>query len=303
MECTLPGGSKIVYGEHRILLEPAADIVLLVDESGSMSSEHQWIVRMVSSLDKMLKDLNIGNGELANKFGIVGFGSCVSPRVLLSPNGDKFVESSDIQSLTNQLEVVGNVEDGYAAIKRALDEYSFRNGARQFILISDEERDIAKDSDPSLNRSFLLDQLKNHGVILNAVISQSFESKYDVRALGIDHTNKSYIFDPLSGSNVFFSSTGRTVDDSAYMTTNYDYTQLALQSGGAAWDLNLLRQGGNVSDAFTEAFVEVKVEEIVNQIKCENCSCNENGVAICVPITSGTTECNVTKGKAVKSND
>jgi hypothetical protein len=41
---------------------------------------------------------------------------------------------------------------------------------------------------------------------------------------------------------------------------------LALQTGGAAWDLNQLRLGGNTAVSFTAAFVDIKVQEIQQQI-------------------------------------
>ena len=50
---------------------------------------------------------------------------------------------------------------------------------------------------------------------------------------------------------------------SGWGTTTSDYVQLALGTGGAAWDLNQLRAGGLTAQSFTEAFVDVKVGEII----------------------------------------
>ena len=44
-----------------------------------------------------------------------------------------------------------------------------------------------------------------------------------------------------------------------------EYVALALDSGGAAWNLNLLRAGGDTAAAFTAAFVDIKVGEIISQ--------------------------------------
>ena len=52
-------------------------------------------------------------------------------------------------------------------------------------------------------------------------------------------------------------------------TTESDYVNgLAFATGidGAAWDLNRLRAGGLTATSFTNAFVDVKVEEITSQI-------------------------------------
>ena len=41
---------------------------------------------------------------------------------------------------------------------------------------------------------------------------------------------------------------------------------VALASGGAAWDLNQLRAGGLTATSFTNAFVDIKVTEITQQV-------------------------------------
>ncbi len=38
---------------------------------------------------------------------------------------------------------------------------------------------------------------------------------------------------------------------------------MALGTGGAAWDLRLLRAGGLTAESFTNAFVDIKVEETI----------------------------------------
>ena len=52
------------------------------------------------------------------------------------------------------------------------------------------------------------------------------------------------------------SGSGRTVDD---------YVDLALENGGAAWDLAFLRSGGTNAESFTKALLDIKVEEILSQ--------------------------------------
>lgn len=52
---------------------------------------------------------------------------------------------------------------------------------------------------------------------------------------------------------------------SGYGTTGSDYVDLALNSGGAAWNLNILRSGGTNADSFTASFVDTKVQEITEQ--------------------------------------
>ena len=275
--------------------------MLIVDESGSMDMEHQWIGNMTKMLDAMLKNLKIGVQD-PNLFGVLGFGSSYEGGELsriLTHNGNRFVNSSDITYLTDQLVIAGQHEDGYAAIQYAFEQYQFRNGAKQFILISDEERDIRHSS---INKDTILTLFKNQNTVLNAAISQSFQSGKGLRAFGIDDLNNTYIYDPLSANLFHVGTQGAPVKDSAYGTTYSDYTDLAFASGGAAWDLNLLRQGGDVATGFTKAFVLVKANEIFRQVSdCLNCSCSDNGLRCSIlSLTEDTPECNLTKGQLTK---
>ena len=60
----------------------AADIILIVDESGSMEMEHAWITNMISELDESLKDVGVGVNP-RNRFGLVGFGDDCSDGLVL----------------------------------------------------------------------------------------------------------------------------------------------------------------------------------------------------------------------------
>jgi len=48
----------------------SVNVICVVDESGSMSTEHNWIGGMVTSLDARLAALG-----LSGKYGLVGFGA------------------------------------------------------------------------------------------------------------------------------------------------------------------------------------------------------------------------------------
>lgn len=53
-------------------------------------------------------------------------------------------------------------------------------------------------------------------------------------------------------------------------TSKVDYVDLAWATGnekvgGAAWDLNILRQGGQAATSFTQAFIDIKTEEVQRQ--------------------------------------
>lgn len=294
--CNLPDGSELTSGQQSIILHTptlGADVILLIDESASMEMQHEWIANMTIRLDHLLRRLNIGVRE-PNLFGVVGFGSTYSEGTysrLFEYKGQQFVNATNVKRLTEQLSVNGNSEDGYAAIQFAINKYQFREGAKQFILISDENRDSLQ---TDLNRSSILSMLEQRDTILNVAISESFETNRGEQAFGIDSASRTFVYNPFNSLDVV--SGGRFIKDSAHSTTNLDYTQLALSTGGAAWDLNILREGGSVVDTFTEAFVAVKANEIFRQVSnCLNCTCSALNGLKCVRLP--LTECNLTESK------
>lgn len=280
-------GETLEIGEFQIIFRLdnsslSADIVLLVDESSSMSMEHMWIRNMTKELDRALESLRIGT-SLMNRFGVAGFASSSTAAInqgrVLRP---RLVNVSEIDSLVDQLMVDGRMEDGYAVIQFASNNYVMDRRARQFILITDENRDVLNHN---LTRSSILELLRRTRTRLNVAVSEQFEAS-DLRALGLDDAMNAYIFDPLSPSLLRRRPNGQPFVDSAFQTTHEDYTVLALMADSGAWDLSLLRQGGNVAEAFTRAFVMTEVEEIVKQLRdCQNCTCFETGL-VCVEVSS-----------------
>ncbi len=210
-----------------------------------MLTEHEWIAGMTQDLDEALRVVNIGV-KPRNLFGVVGFGAdCLSEnftfgRVIANSANDVFSFSTLIDEYTAALGTSGRLEDGYSGIKTAVEGYSFRNTAKQFILITDEDRDPV---DRNLTRVAVQQMLEEAEVVLNVAVSEEFEGD-DLRALGIDGAGSAYVYDP-SASSLFrvVKGAGTSVLDSGHGDTNVDYTQLALELGGAAWDLSRLREG------------------------------------------------------------
>ncbi|KAL5491721.1 hypothetical protein EMCRGX_G017072 [Ephydatia muelleri] len=263
-QCILDGNDTILVGKSRLILKThqTADVILLVDESGSMSMEHSWIPNMVVELDGMLRKLGIAK---------------------------LFYSSEDICSVVESLQDGSQVEDGYSAMEMALRSYALGNATRLFILITDEDRSILN---ANLTRPCIQEALCNGSIVLKAAVSQRLYSR-ELRVIGLNVNQTTYVFDPSSPTlNRMFEGRGGSVPlDGGYGHTREDYSLLAWGSGGAVWDLGLLRFGGSVTEAFTSAFVEAKVREIVAQTEtCLNCSCNVQGlscaevsISLCVP--------------------
>ncbi|MEZ5398581.1 MAG: PEP-CTERM sorting domain-containing protein [Bryobacteraceae bacterium] len=227
------------------------NVVVVVDESGSMAGEHAWLPGMISSLSTELT--NLGHTPT---FGLYGFGSsgAMLGRELLD-NGT----AAQFATAATSLVTSGGTEDGYAGIDFAFNNFSFTPGAAvNYILVTDEDRDNA---DPTLNYASTLTLLKGQAALLNAVVNNAFSCNPGA-ALGVDWAGNGYNADGTGG----FSTCPNGTAGSGSGTTTADYVDLAFASTGAAWDLNQLRAGGLTADSFTEAFIDIKVQEIGRQI-------------------------------------
>jgi hypothetical protein len=236
-----------------------ADIILLVDESGSMNTEHAWISGMVQSLDAKLVAAGVGN----NRYGVVGFGSAQHvgdpdqiPHKHTLSGADWGVAADITANMNPQFLASGGIEDGWAAIQYAIASYSFRpEAAVNFILITDEDRDDTV----NLSYANVEKLLAGHDVLLNAIVDNNFGIPTAGGALGVDAALNAYFADGGGGYNKVAGG----IIGSGFGTTKTDYVDLALGSGGAAWDLKQLRVGGDTAVSFTAAFVDVKVSEII----------------------------------------
>lgn len=235
-----------------------ADIVAVVDESGSMSGEHAWLGGMVSSLDAaLLAHLPTAVGP--NRYGLVGFGGAGAHLAGHSHlvGGAEFGTAAQFGTATGTLLINGGTEDGYSGMTAAFG-YTYLPGARRnMILVTDEDRDNVGGGETFAS---MQSALQSTSTLLNAVVNATFRCGGGTASiLGVDSAGTGYVADGAGG---FTTCAGATAV-SGSGTTIADYVNLALTTGGAAWDLNQLRAGGLTATSFTAAFVAIKVEEIV----------------------------------------
>lgn len=240
------------------------DMVFVVDESGSMDTEHQWLKEAVVDLEAALTAAGVGAGDTAegqNRYGLVGFGSSKGQRTRYPVGGNDFGTSEDLVVALDQLELSGSQEDGYAGMDEALD-YDFRAQAGvNIVLVTDESR---SNTDSSVTYQTLVDKFAAKRGLLNAVVNLSLKDGANASAVGVDGDENAYIPD---GSGGYTESTGG-VPGSGSGDTKEDYADLAWDittngAVGAVWDLNQLRSGGNLAESFSNAFAAVKVEEAI----------------------------------------
>lgn len=253
-----------------------ADIIFVVDESGSMGDAHEWIRMVVPLLDESLRNEGIGIGLRNNLFALVGFGRNMIPE----GEGIVLANLTSIEGFLNashNLATDGLYEDGYSGIEVALDQVSLRDDStRIMILVSNEARQpfIGKDD---LTRSIIGQRLVDSHFVLNSIVSQAII--YDKNdnasfAFALEANGTAYSFTSLSSYKE--SSNGLPHPDPSFSagTTYEDYTRLALDLGGAVFDINQIQNGGSLLVPFLDVFIKVKVEEVTGFInRCLNCLC------------------------------
>lgn len=248
-----------------------ADIVFVVDESGSMSTEHAWIGSMVASLDAALN----GAGVTGNQYALVGFGGVhaggpYQAGHMHAVGGGDWGTAGQLAAATAGLIDSGGFEDGWQATDYVLNNYTFRAGAAlNIILITDEDRDYDPGAPGAgLTYAGVLAELNRREALLNVVVDYVFKTSANVTALGEDAGHLAYLADGAGG---FTTAPGAT-ETLGYERQSYNvnnktaYIDLAWATGGAGWDLQQLRVGGLTADSFTAAFVDIKVGEIQQQI-------------------------------------
>lgn len=250
----------------------SADFIFIVDESGSMSGEHTWLTNTIDSLDIALQ----GKGLRSNRYGLIGFGGSFYPGQpfarpidmdLLTPGIQQFGNASMFANAAERLIPSGGYEDGYQAIDYAIKNYLFRdNAALNIVLITDEDRDYGLAGSHGFNYNSILTTLRGKNALLNAVVNFKFQDANSTNSLGVDSHGNAFVADDIGG---FIKSTGG-IATTGFETTKTNYIDLAWATGnstigGAAWNLNLLRAGGNSAISFTNAFVTVKAEEASQQ--------------------------------------
>jgi hypothetical protein len=142
--------------------------------------------------------------------------------------------------------------------------------------VTDEDRDITSGSTASA--ASMLAALTDAGAVLNAVLDAPITKSGNPNAIGLDDEGNAYVAD---GSGGYTTDTGYSVTTSGdFGTSKEDYSDLALATGGASWDLNILRLGGLNATSFTEAFINVKVAEIQDSVVPEPASMGLFGLGI-----------------------
>jgi len=114
-----------------------ADIVFLIDTSGSMGGEIDDVRQNVNGFATALaaSDINF-------RLGLVKFGNASGPNPFVFNGGQLTDDVSLFQSFIGTLSANGGTEPGFHAIRVALSTFQFRPGSQKvFVLVTDEDAD------------------------------------------------------------------------------------------------------------------------------------------------------------------
>lgn len=221
------------------------DIIMVVDESGSMGSEQ---VNLRTNIGLFASILSAGGVDA--RFGLVGYGdSSVVPRML--------TDLTDVAGFTAAaagLRTDGGTESGYAGMAFALnaidgqtDLFSFRsNAVKNIIIFTDEDNDFINITGSQVGGN------------------QARYSEIDA----ILSSNKALFNAVVSSGGACNILTGNDLTDDCYVP-------LALAHGGGQFDLNLLGSNNvQVVQDFVTAFATTKLQETI-----DFCTANPNDPA------------------------
>ena len=252
----------------------AADIVFVVDETGSMQDAHEWIRMTIPLLEQALKDENIGIGLRDNLFALVGFGREMVPE----NEGILLTDLTSVEGFLNasqKLVADGVLEDGYSGIDFALDQVSLRDESMRIMVFVSNDARYPLPGKRNITRNVIEQRLIDKHFVLNSVVNQ--EILYDKNnarsfAFALQANRTVYSFTSLTEFMESSNGVASRSNDSTYE----DYTRLALNLGGAVFDINQIQNGESILVPFLDVFVKVKVDEVVgSNRRCLNCLCVE----------------------------
>ncbi len=249
-----------IRGEAGAEASGAVDVIIVVDESGSMAGEQAFLADFIPDLEAGLAAAGVGTnpGSGPNQYGLVGFGSATVDARSLLVGGAAFGTAADFAVAAGSLLVNGGTEDGYDGIDLALDGgiYALRPQATTLIiLVSDEDRD---NTDITLTFGSVLADLNTNDAILHAILSVDLRDSGNNPALALSFDGTSFVADGVGG---FVSGAGGTILSGAGSTID-DYVNLSFATQGIVSDLDQLRLGGDTATSFSNALLQSLVSSV-----------------------------------------
>ena len=282
------GGSRVIsptedrFGRDRLLSEDAGTITLTEDgtytlrvSGGDSTGSYSFQIIDVDQAEALSNGDNIqGLLNAANASEIFPIENGIAGQTITISASSEIIFSNANQASNNTSLFrtdQGGREDGYLGLDAALN-LPFREGAAvNLVLITDEDRDTVNSN---LDFGGIFNAISAQNALLNSINNVAIEDSEGNTALGVDSANNVYTADGSGG--FIITELGEISSESrreagglggfSNLTPIEDYVNLALATGGAAWDLEQFREGGLSATSFTESFVSIKAEEVSQQL-------------------------------------
>jgi len=162
-----------------------ADVVFVVDQSGSMGGEFAWIGNSISSINTAL----VAGGVTA-KYGVAGYedyaGSADAQNAWLDLTSDINAVVTEV----NSVGVYGGTERGYQAADWSADNFSWSGGnyAKIMILVTDEPNDYRSSYayDGLTGEAALDKKMADEKILLNVITYTNYYQYWDDPAYSRD---------------------------------------------------------------------------------------------------------------------
>eukprot|EP00117_Sycon_ciliatum_P000103 scpid51078/ scgid6303/ len=273
--------------------QTAADVILVVDESRSMEPHYKdRLYQIVGNLSVSLEEHGIGlyPGK-PNQYTVVGFGHSkgetgpdghAGPHVVRSNNGRQVYDLAGFREACAKLRNTGSVEDGYLALKYALENITSEGSpllrlkrndvAPIIILVSDEDRDIHQQG-KGISRSSIKRLIRKSGATFEAIVDNTIWYN-NQRGFGMDSNGALYIAENTTQYRTSSEQQHNRYLALHYRNTRRDYSSVALELKGAVWDLNSILDSDALFASHVNAFVESTVTRVESRVhKCCSCQC------------------------------
>ncbi|MCA9048851.1 MAG: hypothetical protein KDA89_09000, partial [Planctomycetaceae bacterium] len=248
-----PGGTSAPY----------ADIVLIVDESASLGPLQAFTRQLVPALDSQLMAGGVGNNPLVggNQFGLVGFGGFPADphSIPVGAGGQLMGTAAEYVTAATNLVVNGAQEDGWWGIDYALQNYTLRPAAEKFYILVTNEGHQTLNS--SLQLSGVLAGLTQANVTLHGILDVNITDSLNQQAVAADGFGGTAFLPDGSGGFTLGSGANITTFNLPFQPTIPDYTDLVFGTGGIVGDVQIVGQGGNSTDSFSDALISTIVSQ------------------------------------------
>ena len=241
---------------------PFVDVIIVMDETVTMSQTQVFTGQLILDLEAALSAAGIGTTALGgNRYGVVGFASQGNPLGRIIPvgaGGANFGTAAEYAAVaTTAFRNDGAIEEGYAGIDFALQNYATRSNATKFIIFaSDEDRDVTV---PTLTLASTISNLQSFGFNFQAIVDVQVTNSAGQRALAVDAAGNSFSLN--AAGTGFVEAPGGSVTG-GFGTTEQDYVSIVNATGGIVSDIAQIAASTTVANVFSQ----VLVTSIIGQI-------------------------------------